>query len=273
MGIPIVSEIVDVGRTIFVSFIGVMPTPLKIIFFLLILVLFGSFITGFFLDNNYECEERDGQTVLVDVNDFDQCFQIFGNGWAAKNNITTELLNKAQTSNLSNAQLRALNETLEDIHLGVYYEESYLFGRTSSAEPAVIWRNFVRWFSNTSSANFVDVFVDPAQFECQRLYQCLPEAQGLALGLSASCILSDLPEWSEYIDVTKPTVTGGANIDPEGEGIDFFKVQCESFSEEPTPALTFLGFDFLNVKLWAVLIIMGIAISFAAKMEVFAMRK
>lgn len=273
LAIPILSDAVNLLRTGIDNFVRVVPNVIKIILFIFILVFVGDLITGFILEDKYQCEAdffNGNKTTLYDSSQFFACNDHMTRAWLLKVNASEEIQTFIGTQNLSTIQsnlsasrilfLAGQEGTLAAIDLLSVSPIRSRFGFN-------IYESFLIWNPNKTFDNFKDVFFgDPRGHSCRRLALCLDEDARSDLGLSLSCGIDDVPEWDEWFVATRKNLSEAntlsftdLNDDKVKSGFNPFFVSCSRYEGNigSHPRIVFLGFDFLNVKQWFLLFLLG----------------
>jgi len=276
IGLPIVGALSSFGSAIgglFQGFFQVIPSPLKIIIFLFLILVIGNVITGLFLNGKYQCDyDVDAErTFLYDISVYDSCLKQFGTAWSLKHDLEGNV-----SGGLSGAP-QSLNDSAQGFFARVAdYTSWNPFDSQDSFAPKDIyksvWENFALWADNTSDVSFLDAFKSSFirdDLQCRRLYRCLPLDDAALLGLNSSCNVDSVPEWDEYIAVTKDPVADNTAVN-DGDGGDAFRVACSDVGfGTPSPVITFYGFDFLSYPIWLLLFVVAGVIAYYGKIKGF----
>lgn len=241
----VLGQALSLGKGVIDWFISSVPKPFKIIIFLFILGVAGATINGLFV-TNYECDiDAINTSQLVDVSIYTESGPEYLQAYLFKANITVDNFDLDD-------QTAEYNDTVKEFVKWVELSKLTL-GVTSTFERFFNAINRVIFRSNVSGFEFITRFQSPESYYCIDLYTSLPENINKELGLTGNCSIDDIPTPQNFRTATR--------INNSGEINELFLLQC--FDKEPR--LTILGFDFLNWKIWVVLLTFATLFTFGLK--------
>ena len=242
----VLAQSLRLGQGVIDWFISTVPKPFKIIIFLFLLAVAGATINGLFVVN-YECDlDAYNNSQLVDVTIFTDSGQEYIQAYLYKSNISLDSFNLTD-------QTAEYNDTVKEFIKWSELSKITLGVTTTFERFYYATKNFLFNINDFSSFSFVTRFQSPETYYCTDLYASLPESVNKELGLTSNCTIDDIPTPQLFRDKTR--------INSSGEINQLFVLNC--FDKKPR--LTILGFDFLNWKLWVVLIVFGTAFTFGLK--------
>lgn len=243
----VLGQALSLGKGVIDWFINSVPKPFKIILFLFILGVLGATINGLFVVD-YSCDmDLLNRTQLVDTSAYANSGTEYMTAYFYKANISIDQFNLTDKSAEYNETVRDFVKwtELSKLTLGV----ADTFERFFNAINNVIFR------TNFSGFEFVTRFQSPQDYYCIDLYASLPQDINTKLGLHGNCTIDDIPTPEEFAKYTRVNVSGQIN--------EIFNIQCV----DKDPRLTAVGFDFLNWKMWVLVLGLSTAFIFSLKWQ------
>jgi len=219
---------------------------LAIILSIFLLAVIGTTINGFFVGNNYTCENNPttGSIELYDQEIYGDCLPIYMQGKFYKFNYSkTDCANAPQASN--DAWKSTCEEFVTEVNKAGFLLESInpfvqFFGDISDGIKDMLGGNTTK----TIGDMYNDAFGGNI---CTKLYKCMPKEKANSIGLYDGCsinkgssVADDFPTYEEFESISRAYVDYNSDKD-NFEKDNIFKVQCFGFGEKKNPTLSLFG--------------------------------